>query len=142
MKKQMSRMQGGRNKMNDFKPTKYHSRANEIDGIKFASKREAVWYERFKEKKAHGEIKDFKMQVPFELIPVQKQIVTVIDKKGRQVDKEKVIERAVTYVADFIVIHSDGSTEVYDVKGFPDQKYPIKRKLLLYVHGLRITEVK
>jgi hypothetical protein len=124
-----------------FEQNKYKNTKSEIDGKIFASKREAKYYLLFKEKKAKGEIKDFAMQVPFELVPSQKEIVTVFV-KGKPVRKEKVVELAVKYVADFVVEDLDGTKEVFDVKGFPDQKYPIKRKLLRWVHGIIIQELR
>jgi hypothetical protein len=121
---------------------KYRNKFTEIDGIHFTSRAEAKWYGVFKAQKAAGEIRDFRMQVPFELVPAQKAPVTKFDKHGNPRTVEKVIELAVKYVADFVVDENDGTQTVYDVKGFPDQKYPIKRKLMRYVHGIAIQEVK
>lgn len=121
---------------------KYKNKPIEIDGIIFTSRAEAKWYRIFKDQKARGEIKDFKMQVPFELVPSQKAPVTKFDKKGNPKTVEKVVELAVKYVADFVVEENDGTQTVYEVKGYPDQKYPIKRKLMRWVHGIVIQEVK
>jgi hypothetical protein len=121
--------------------SKYGSKKIEIDGIIFASRKEAKYYEMFKEKKDKGEIKDFMIQVPYVLIPSQSEEITVFV-KGKPVKKSKVVEREVKYIADFVVINHDETEEVYDVKGFPDQKYPIKRKLMRYVHGLVVQELK
>ena len=121
---------------------KYRNKGIEIDGIFFSSKAEAKWYKIFKSQKANGEIRDFRMQVPFELVPSQKAPVTKFDKKGNPRTVEKVVELAVKYVADFVVEENDGTQTVYDVKGFPDQKWPIKRKLMRYVHGIAVQEVK
>ena len=120
---------------------KYGNSKPEIDGIIFSSKAEARWYETFKRQKANGEIEDFQMQVSFELIPKQMEKVTKFV-KGKPVLKEKVAEMAVKYVADFVVTENDGQCTVYDVKGFPDQKYPLKRKMMRYFHGIIIQEVK
>ena len=121
---------------------KYRNKGIEVDGIFFSSKAEAKWYRVFKAQKEKGEIRDFSMQVPYELVPSQKAPVTKFDKKGNPRTVEKVVEMAVKYIADFVVEELDGTETVYDVKGFPDQKYVIKRKLMLYVHGVRITEVR
>jgi hypothetical protein len=75
-----------------------------------------------------GVITDLKRQVKFELIPSQKN------------EFGKVIERPVTYVADFVYA-KNGKQIVEDVKGFKTKEYVIKRKLMLYVHGIRIHEV-
>lgn len=121
---------------------KYRNKGIEIDGIYFTSRAESKWYKIFKNQKASGEIKDFKMQVPFELVPAQKAPATKFDKSGNPKTVEKVVELAVKYVADFVVEENDGTKTVYDVKGFPDQKWPIKRKLMRYVHGIAVQEVK
>lgn len=76
-----------------------------------------------------GEINGLQTQVPYQLIPSQK------DQSGR------VIERAVTYIADFVYTLPDGRTVVEDAKGFRTDAYKIKKKLMLYVHGIRIMEV-
>lgn len=75
-----------------------------------------------------GIISNLEEQVRYELIPSQRG-------KGM-----KVIERAVHYVADFQYIR-DGETIVEDSKGFRTPEYIIKRKLMLYVHGIKIKEV-
>lgn len=52
-------------------------------------------------------------------------------------------ERAVKYVADFVVTYADGRVEVHDTKSPPtraDKTYVLKRKLMLAVHGIRIQE--
>jgi len=121
---------------------KYHNTKIEIDGIIFASKKEGNYYLRLKEQRATGEIKDFKMQVPFELVPAQREVRTVgFRKDGAPVNKERVVELAVKYVADFVVEYLDGTLEVVDTKGMRDAKYKIKKKLMRYVHGIVIKEV-
>lgn len=107
--------------------TKYHNRKITRDGEVFDSVKE---YRRFCELKLMeraGVITDLKRQVKFELIPSQK------------VDG-KVVERPVNYVADF-VYEQDGKTVVEDTKGFRTKDYILKRKMLLYFHGIRIQEV-
>ena len=122
--------------------SKYGNKKVEVDGIIFDSKKESNIYLDLKAKKASGEIKDFSMQVPFELIPNQKELKTVFDKKGRPVNKEKVVELAVKYVADFVVYDNDGEVTVVDAKGFKgNQAWIIKRKLLRHVHKLAIQTV-
>ena len=65
-------------------------------------------------------------QVAFELIPAQKA-------GGRS-------ERACKYVADFVYTKS-GEVVVEDVKGHRTPEYIIKRKLMLWRHGIAIQEV-
>ena len=78
-----------------------------------------------------GEITCLQEQVPFELVPAQYAEVN---------GKRKCVERSVTYVADFVYVDKDGNTVVEDTKGFANKDYIIKRKLMLYVHGIRIVE--
>lgn len=54
----------------------------------------------------------------------------------------KVIERACKYRADFDYYTKDGIHVVEDAKGFKTKDYIIKRKLMLWVHGIRVKEVK
>ena len=54
--------------------------------------------------------------------------------------KKKLIERGVYYIADF-VYYRDGEYIVEDTKGVRTKEYIIKRKLMLYVHGIKIKEV-
>jgi hypothetical protein len=68
-----------------------------------------------------GEIRDLKRQVKFELIPKQNG------------------ERACYYIADF-TYYMDGKLVVEDCKGFKTDVYKIKKKLMLWVHGIRIEE--
>lgn len=75
-------------------------------------------------------IADLRRQVKFELIPTQK------DENG------KVIERAVTYIADFVYTdRKTGQQVVEDTKGFKTKEYTLKRKMMLHIHGIRIREV-
>ncbi len=122
---------------------KYRNKQVTVDGIVFDSAKESRHYLKLKAMKEAGEIAGFERQVKFELIPKQYIIQTVTDAKGRQKQKEKVIEHACTYKADFVIEHLDGTKEVVDCKGARelDQKYPIKRKLLLWRYGIRIQEV-
>ena len=107
--------------------TKYHSRKTTIDGITFDSRKEARRYQELRLMERGGLIHDLEHQVAFTLIPSQKS------PQGRT------IERPVTYVADF-VYSQDGEQIVEDCKGVRTPAYIIKRKLMLYVHGIRIKE--
>jgi hypothetical protein len=76
--------------------------------------------------------------VEFELIPAQREPDTVGVRGG--VKRGKVIEQAVKYVADF-VYEENGKLIVEDTKGFRTKDYIIKRKLMLWVHGIQIKEI-
>ena len=111
-----------------MRPTKYHSRKITIDNQTFDSMKEFGRWKDLQRLLGAGVITDLKRQVKFELIPSQKN------------EFGKVIERPVTYVADFVYA-KNGKQIVEDVKGFKTKEYVIKRKLMLYVHGIRIHEV-
>lgn len=74
-----------------------------------------------------GAIQNLQRQVKYQLIPSQRIA-------------GKVVERACSYVADF-VYDRDGETVVEDTKGVKTPEYIIKRKLMLWVHGIRIREI-
>ena len=106
---------------------KYGNRKVIRDGIEFDSIKECQRYCELKLMQRAGVISDLQMQVAFELIPSQR------------VDG-KVVERAVNYVADF-VYQQNGLKVVEDTKGYKTPEYIIKRKLMLWVHGIRIREI-
>lgn len=110
---------------------KYNARKWELDGKTFDSHKEARRYQELRFLLRSGVIKNLQMQTPFELIPAQR------DETG------KLLERAVTYRADFTYTDENGNYIVEDVKSEATRtrEYIIKRKLLLYRHGIRIREV-
>ncbi len=116
----------------------------------FDSKRE---HERFCELHIllrRGLIKDLDRQVPFSLIPAIREKIGVYtrgEKKG-QPKYGRVIEKGVTYVADFVYTDArTGERIVEDVKGYRDTSsatykvFVIKRKLMLHIHSIRVREV-
>lgn len=99
-------------------------------GEAFDSKRE---YERYRELQFEvraGAIHDLHRQVRFELVPAQ-------------YEGKKCVERAVSYVADFVYWEGDQMI-VEDVKSKATrtESYIIKRKLMRKVHGVTIREVE
>lgn len=108
---------------------KYGNRKVIKNGEKFDSLRE---YQRWVELcilEQGSLISELRRQVKFVLIPSQK-----ID--------GKVVERECAYYADFVYKDNEtGETVVEDSKGMRTKDYIIKRKLMLYVHGIRIMEV-
>jgi hypothetical protein len=118
--------------------SKYHSRKTVLHGVKFDSVKEARRYGELLLLLQAGAITDLQRQVEFELIPAQREPDTV-GVRGA-IRKGKVIERAVKYVADF-VYYENGKKVVEDTKGFKTKDYIIKRKLMLWVHGIRIKEI-
>ena len=77
-----------------------------------------------------GEIRNLDRQVHFPLIPSQKG--------------EFRAERAAEYIADFVYEEKRGGEWVKiveDAKGVRTDTYKLKRKLMLYFHGISIKEV-
>ena len=114
-------------------------------GEVFDSKREMYRYMDLKFFVTCGAISDLRRQVVYELIPAQREKSTRVYKKGRkkgQPIEGKIIEKAVSYVADFVYTdNATGKEVVEDVKGMRTKDYIIKRKLMLYIHGIKIREV-
>ena len=118
---------------------KYKSHKTSVNGVIFDSKKEYDRYIELTLLSRSGAIKGLKRQVKFELIPAQYE-PDIINPRGK-VKKGKLIERAVSYIADFVYTDGNGKTVVEDTKGFRTKDYIIKRKLLLYMHGIRIKEI-
>ena len=111
--------------------SKYHSKKVVVDGIAFDSKKEARRFSELRLLEKAGKITELQRQVKFELIPSQK------------VDG-KVVERACSYVADFVYLQYESgcwNKVVEDTKGFKTTDYIIKRKLMLHKYGIQIKEV-
>lgn len=101
--------------------SKYNAVKTTIDGQTFASKAEAKRYLELKGFERQGLISGLHTQVRFELVPKQDG------------------ERAVSYVADFVYTQDD-KLVVEDVKGMRTPVYKLKKKLMLYRHGIRVLE--
>ena len=79
-----------------------------------------------------GLISGLQKQVVYDLIPAQYGIVN---------GKKRCIERACTYRADFVYFDEKlKELVVEDSKGFRTKDYIIKRKLMLFLHGIKIKE--
>lgn len=102
--------------------SKYHSQKATYNGITFDSKREMDRYIDLLLLERAGEISELRLQVSFELIPKQAG------------------ERSCKYIADFAYTRN-GEMIVEDAKGVRTPEYVIKRKLMLWVHGIKVHEV-
>ena len=110
--------------------SKYHAKKIKWDGQTFDSKKEFYRYQELLLLQRAGKIKNLERQVKIPLLPSQK------DENG------KVIERAVTYIADFVYFDIErNKTIVEDAKGMKTKEYILKRKMLLYLNHIRIQEV-
>lgn len=107
--------------------SKYANEKAVAGGLQFDSRKEARRYQELRLLERAGEIQTLQRQVKFELIPSQRH-------------DGKVIERPVNYIADFTYMEN-GNLVVEDTKGFRTKEYILKRKMMLYLCGIRIREV-
>lgn len=113
----------------DTSKNKYNNRKVRCWGETFDSMLECERYKYLKALEQQKVISNLQRQVKYILLPSQKDSKT-----------QKTIEREITYLADF-VYEKGSQTIVEDVKGMKTDVYKIKRKLMLYFHGIRIKEV-
>ena len=119
---------------------KYGNRKSEVDGQIFDSRKEARRFYELQLLQQAGTIRNLETQKRFQLIPTQREPDTQGPRGG--VKPGKVIERAVDYIADFYYIDAETGEEVVeDTKGVRTTEYIIKRKLMLYVHHIKIREI-
>jgi hypothetical protein len=102
--------------------SKYNARRTIVDGISFASKREARrWSELMLIARAGEIVGGIERQKPYSL-----------DINGKHI---------CTYRADFVYHTKDGKRHVEDSKGFKTREYEIKKKLMAAIWGIAIEEV-
>lgn len=102
------------------KRMKYRNVKTVIDGITFASKKEAKYYGRYILMQKAREL-TFEMQVRYDFIVNSVNIGF--------------------YKADFVLTWKSGRVQVVDVKGKRTAIYMLKKKLMKAVHGITIFEV-
>jgi hypothetical protein len=85
---------------------KYHAKPMELDGIKFASTKEANYYCQLKALKASGTVLFFLRQVPLHL------------------------PGGVKFVVDFVEFWASGHVRFVDVKGFKTEQYKAKKRMV------------
>ena len=128
------------------------------NGKVFASQAELKRYKYLLGLQEKGEISELKCQVRYELIPAQYEELETGEyysrgeKKGQPKTKRVCVEQSVCYYADFVYYDKDGKLTVEDTKGFTHYRggayngaynvFSIKRKLMLYIHGIKVREVK
>lgn len=101
--------------------SKYHAEKETVDGITFASKKEARRYRELKLMERAEAIQDLQIQVAFPLI------------------KKSVWGREIKYIADF-TYYEDGHLVVEDTKGYRTDVYKLKKRLMAEVYGIEIRE--
>lgn len=111
------------------KSSKFNNIKTEIDGYTFDSKKESEFYGSLKLKKQAGLIKDFQMQVPYEIIVNNIHIAK--------------------YFLDFEIENNDGTKEYIDIKG-KDKKtnkfiktgvFALKKRLVEAIYGIKISMI-
>ena len=119
--------------------SKYHAKRVRAEGQQYASVKEYKRYLQLRDMEQRGVISELRQQVKYELLPKQTE-----PPRGRKRDGSlipgRTIERAVSYIADFVYLDADGVEVVEDCKGYRTKEYTIKRKLMLWRHGIRIKE--
>jgi hypothetical protein len=115
--------------VNKTKSSKFNNIKSEIDGHTFDSNKEAEFYGSLKIKKNAGLIKDFSMQVQYDILVNNIHIAY--------------------YYLDFKIENNDGSFEYIDIKG-KDKKsnkfiktgvFALKKRLVEAIYHIKITMV-
>lgn len=120
--------------------SKYRARRCECMGERFDSEGEMRRWLYLLDAQRRGELAGLRRQVRYELVPAQWEELTV-ELKTRTKTVRHCAERAVEYVADFAYTLPDGTEVVEDYKGVRTPEYRLKRKLMLWLRGVRVREV-
>jgi hypothetical protein len=115
--------------VNKSKSSKFNNIKVDIDGHTFDSKKEAEFYGQLKIKKNAGLIKDFQMQVRYDIIVNSIMI-------GK-------------YFLDFLIENNDGSIEYIDINGKDSNTnkfiktgvFALKKRLVEAIYGINISMV-
>ena len=118
---------------------KYKNKRVEFDGLIFDSLKEKRRYCELQILQKQGIISDLRLQVPYELLPAIYEDIT-IQLKTKTKTKRKLVQRATTYVADFVYTR-DGKEVVEDTKGFRTKEYELKKKMMRSLLGIEIQEL-
>ena len=111
------------------KPKKYRNRETKVGDETFDSAKEARRIQELRLLEKAGQIRELQTQVKFRLLPAQ-------------VRSDGTKERAVDYIADAVYWQGDAQV-VEDTKSDITRKDPVyvlKRKLMLWIHGITIQE--
>lgn len=95
---------------------KYHAQRTEVDGVWFASQKEARYYQDLLLAKRSGELLYFLRQVPIHIIG------------------------GIKYVCDFVEFWRNGEVRYTDAKGFRTPVYKIKKKQVEALYPIKILE--
>lgn len=117
----------------EAKKNKYGAKRKQIDGMWFASQKEAARYETLKARQAAGEIAELACQPVFPL-HVMRLAYNETPIRIAHVGK---------FTADFSYLDlATGEYVIEDVKGFrKGEAYRLRKKVVEAIHGIVITEV-
>lgn len=106
------------------KTNKYRNVPTVVDGVRFASKREAAYYAELKLREKAGEVYEIELQRRYALTgPTGKLFAT--------------------YVADFVYYDAlMKRTRVIDVKGYSTREFETKRKAMYAILDIKVEVVK
>lgn len=108
---------------------KYGAQPTTVDGVRFASKREASRYQELKLMERAGAIKELTLQPVYPLHVPEKGRVGVYVTVGK-------------YIGDFRYREGpNGLLVLEDVKGVKTAVYRLKKRMVEAQYGIRITEV-
>lgn len=118
--------------------SKYRAVPTVVDGVRFASKREAARYQELKLLERAGKIEDLELQPEFAIhVPIMTGTV-----KGAVKSVPVRSVPVAVYRADFAYVDwYSGGRVVEDVKGVRTPVYRLKKKLVEAQYGVRIHEV-
>lgn len=116
----------------DVRRHKYHAKPTVIDGVRFASQKEARRYQELKILERAGKIQDLRLQPEYPLHVVK------IYRNGWPIE----IATVAKYIGDFEYTDCQtGEIITEDVKGMRTSVYALKRKLVAAIHGITIAEI-
>jgi hypothetical protein len=103
---------------------KYRNQPVVVDGIRFASKREAAYYGELRMREKAGEVGAVELQRRFQLLGEKGELICV-------------------YVADFCFWdHTQDRFRVVDVKGVETEAFKLKRRMMRVLKGIDVEVVK
>ena len=112
---------------------KYGAKRTEVDGISFASKKEAARYVQLKALQKAGKVRSLVLQKEYRL-EVNGQLIC-------RYRADFVYEGQGTFGVDYFDGVPCWITVVEDVKGYRTPEYKLKAKLMRACHGIEIREV-
>lgn len=122
--KALSREEGMKLLAKGGKPSKYRNKPTVVDGIRFASKREAAFYVELKQREKAGEVYEVQLQRRYALTGPTGMLFT-------------------TYVCDFAFHDATlGRNRVIDIKGVETEAFKIKRKAMQAILGIEVEVIK